>query len=135
MRKISIKNLARAIFESTVGKEGNDMEALTTASALFIKNNNLLWKKEEILLALENIINKENSTIKIKVSTTSKLPEETKNEIENFIKERYKVQKVIMENKEDQKLLGGIKIQIGDEIIDATLSNKLNQLQSYLTTH
>lgn len=135
MAKISIKNLARAIFESSKEKEGESLNSIIEKAGIFIRNNNLLGKKEEILRTLENIINKENGTLKIKVSTSSKLTEHTKKEIEDFIKKRYKAERVIMESIENPKLLGGIKIEIGDEVIDATISNKVSQLQNFLITN
>ena len=33
----------------------------------------------------------------------------------------------------DEKLLGGFKIEVNDEIIDLTIKNKLEKLQEYLT--
>jgi F0F1-type ATP synthase delta subunit len=56
-------------------------------------------------------------------------------EIKEFIKDKYKANTVTIESNEDAKLLGGIKIEIGDDIIDTTLSNKINQLQNYLITN
>jgi F0F1-type ATP synthase delta subunit len=32
----------------------------------------------------------------------------------------------------DEKLLGGIKIKVGDEIIDGTLKNKIKKLENHL---
>ena len=55
--------------------------------------------------------------------------------LEEFIKKKYKAKEVIQIEKVDEKLLGGIKIEIGDDIIDATLRNKIKQLQTYLITN
>ena len=135
MKNISIKNLARAIFESSVGKDGDVLDSIIEKSFIYIRNNNLLGKKKEILSSLEDIINKENGILKVKVSTSTKLKEESAREIENFIKKKYNVQKVILENIENPTLLGGIKIEIGDEVIDATIANKISELQRYLITN
>ena len=135
MASISIKNLARAIYESSCNKEGDSLDKTLEKSVVFMRDKNLLGKKKEILIALENIINKENSIVKIKLSSSEKLKEETKKEIEDFIKRKYKAKEVIIELKENPKLLGGIKIEIGDDIIDTTLSSKIHQLQDYLITN
>ena len=94
-----------------------------------------MGKKEEILKALEKIVNKENGILKAKITTEIKLNEEIVKEIEEFIKKKYKAKEVILELKEDKELLGGIKMEIEDEIIDATLRNKIKQLQTYLITN
>ncbi|HAE36903.1 MAG: ATP synthase subunit delta [Candidatus Nomurabacteria bacterium GW2011_GWF2_35_66] len=132
MASISIKNLASAIYESSQDKEGADLESAILKCATYLKNKNLLGKKEEILKALQKIVNKDNGIINAKVSTEIEIKVGAKKEIEEFIKKRYKAKEVILEEKIDPKLLGGIKIEIGDEIIDATLANKIHQLQDYL---
>ncbi len=132
MASISVKNLAQAIYESSLDKEGKDLDIVLKKSISLIKNKNLMSKKNEILKKLEDIINKENGIIQIKVSSREKLKENIEKEIEDFIKHKYKASKVVTEKKENSKLLGGIKIEIGDDIIDTTLSNKIHQLQDYL---
>lgn len=132
MASISIKNLAQAIYESSLDKEGEDLDIVLKKSISLIKNKNLISKKNEILKKLEDIINKENGVIQIRVSSKEKLKEVAEKEIEDFIKHKYKASRVIIEKKENPKLLGGIKIEIGDDIIDTTLSNRIHQLQDYL---
>ncbi len=134
MASISIKNLAHAIYESTLDKKGGDLESAIMKSSIFIKEKNLLGKKEEILKSLEEIINKENKILKALVTTKGKLDTKSQKEIEEYIKQKYKVETILLELKEEPKLLGGIKIEIGNDIIDTTLSNTINQLQNYLIT-
>ncbi|MEI7689124.1 MAG: F0F1 ATP synthase subunit delta [Candidatus Nomurabacteria bacterium] len=132
MASISIKNLAHAIYDSSLDKEGIELNSIVEKSVIFIRDKNLLGKKKEILEELENIINKKNGIIKARVSSSEKLKEESKKEVEDFIKKKYKANEVIMEQETNPKLLGGIKIEIGDDIIDTTLSNKIHQLKNYL---
>lgn len=135
MAQTSIKNLTEAIYESSLGKEGEDLHKIIEKSAIYLKNKNLLGKKEEILKALQKKINKENGIVNAKVSSEIKLKIETEKEVSEFIKKKYKAKEIILEEKVDPKLLGGIKIEIGDDIIDATLLNKIKQLQTYLITN
>jgi ATP synthase F1 delta subunit len=135
MATTSIKNLAQAIYESSSNKEGKEFDVAIDKCAVYIKNKNLLGKKEEILKALEKIINKEGGIVNAKVTTESKLNKEYEKEIEEFIKKKYKAKEVMIEEKVDPKLLGGIKIEIGDDIIDGTLAHKIKQLQTYLITN
>ncbi len=135
MATTSIKNLAEAIYESSLNKEGKDFDIAIEKSATYIKDKNLLGKKEEILEALEKIVHRENGIIKAKVTSEIKLKSEVEKEIEEFIKKKYKAKEVILELKEDKGLLGGIKIETENEIIDATLKNKIKQLQDYLITN
>lgn len=135
MSTISIKNLASAIYESSLNKEGDELDIIIKDSTKLIAHNNLLGKSEQILTAIENIINKEQGKVRVKVKSKIKITDKMSEEIVDFIKKRYKAKEVILEFIEDPTLLGGIKIEIGDEIIDTTLRYKLNQLQNYLTTN
>lgn len=132
MASISTKNIAEAIYESSCNKEGVILDDIITKSAIFIKDKNLISKKEEILRALEKIINREEGIVKAKITTKSETEKEFEKKIEEFIKSKYKAKEVILELKVDPQVLGGIKIEIGDEIIDTTLSSKIHQLQDYL---
>ena len=40
---------------------------------------------------------------------------------------------VIFKEKIDEKLLGGFRIEVNDEVIDLTLKNKIFKLEEYLT--
>jgi len=135
MSTISIKNIASAIYESSINKEGDELDMIIKNSTKLIAHSNLLGKSEQILTELENIIDKEQGRIRAKVKSKIKITDKINNEIIDFIKKRFKAKEVILEITEDPKLLGGIKIEIGDEIIDTTLRYKLNQLQNYLTTN
>ncbi len=135
MASISIKNIAQAIYESSYDKDGALLNDAIEKSAIWIRDKNLISKKDEILKALEDIINKKEGIVKAKVVSKDKLSKEEENEIKDFIKNKYKAKEVYLELKEEEKLLGGIKIEVGNDIIDTTLSNKLHQLQNYLITN
>ncbi len=132
MASISIKNLAYAIYDSSLDKEGKELDSILEKSVVFLQDKNLLGKKKEILEELEKIINKNNGIVKAKISSSEKLKDEGQKEIEDFIKKKYKANEVIIEQEVDPKLLGGIKIEIGDDTIDTTLSSKIHQLKNYL---
>ncbi|HAQ02787.1 TPA: hypothetical protein DEP30_02930 [Candidatus Nomurabacteria bacterium] len=135
MASISIKNLARAIYESSLDKGGAELDSVLSKSVIFMRDKSLMSKKKEILKSLEDIIDKEEGIVKAKVSTSSKLNEKMEQEVKESIKKKYKAKEVILESIINPKLLGGIKIEIGDDIIDTTLANKIHQLQTYLITN
>ena len=100
-----------------------------------MQEKHMLIKKDQILEALQKIVDKEENIIRARISTKNKLAEKDLKEIEEFIKRRYDAKEVVLDKKENPKLLGGIKIEVKDEIIDITLANKLHQLQNYLITN
>ncbi len=132
MFKASIKNIAIAIEKVTEGKSGKDLEAVMKSTVKFLDKQRLLSKKEEIFKELERIINQKESRIKMKVSSATKIPEHTKDELEQEMKEKYKMKEIESEYFEDKNLLGGMKIEVGEDVLDMTFRNKLNQLEKHL---
>lgn len=135
MSKVSIKNIARAIYESSLGKTDESLSENNKRTIDLISKKNLLNKTDQILSELKNIIDKEEEIIRVKISSKTKIEKKTVYEIENFIREKYKVKNIKLEFDIDESLLGGVKIEIGDEIIDATFRNKLRKLENYLITN
>lgn len=134
MATVSIKNLTSAIYESSKGKEGVELDALMKDCTKLIASKHLLDKSEQILSTLEQIIDKDIGVVRAKIFSKTKITPKMKEEIEDFIKKRFSAKEIILELKEDHNLLGGIKLEIGDEIIDTTLRNRLDKLQNYLIT-
>lgn len=135
MATISINNLARAIYESSDKKDDAELDAIIKNAVNLISRKHLLSKSKEIITELEKIIDRSDEVVRAKISSKTKIDKKIVDEIEDFIKKRYKAQKTVLEFEVDEKLLGGIKIEIGDEIIDTTLKNKIKKLENYLVTN
>lgn len=133
MATISINNIASAIYESSVNKKGEaDLDNISKKAIDLIKRKNLMSRSKEILLKLEKIVDKNEEVVRAKVSSRINLDKKIIDEIEDFIKKRYKAQNTVLEFKIDSKLLGGIKLEVEDEVIDMTLKNKIKKLQNFL---
>lgn len=132
MATISINNLARAIYESSEGKEGIELDHTIKNAVKLLSEKHAIGKAKEILNKLQKIVDKNEEVVRAKISSKTEIKKEIISDVENFIKKRYKVKKAILELEVDEKLLGGIKIEVGDEIIDMTLKNKIHKLENYL---
>ncbi len=135
MSNVSIKNIAEAIYESSQDKKDEDLSNILKNAVNLIHKKHLINKSREILLELDKIINKKEERAKAIISLKTEIDKNLQEEIEDFIKNRYKIKKVTLEFNIDKKLLGGMKIQVGDEIIDTTYKNKLKKLENYLITN
>ena len=67
-----------------------------------------------------------------KVGSVARLKTETKHHLMHSLKKRYDAKDVILNEALDEKLIAGIRIEVGDEVIDLTMRNKIKQLQEYL---
>lgn len=132
MAKISNNDIAKAIYLISKDKADNELKDVNVKIIQFLARKRLFSKTPDILQKLNNIINKEKEKIIVKISSKEKLNEEIKKELTFFLKERYKIKEVDFIERLDEKLLGGIKLEIGDEIIDLTVKNKIKKLQEHL---
>jgi|SRR3989338_6740520 len=132
MTKISPQNIAKAVYEATEGKSGQDLAVTLKRSVQTLKRLRMLSKSDEVLSALQNIFDKKTGTVRAKVTTAKRMGPDERNKLTNEIKAKYKAQIVRGEFFEKEELLGGIKIEVGDEILDNTYRNKLHELEKFL---
>lgn len=98
----------------------------------FLYRKRLLFKASLILSQLKKIINKEEGIMTVKITSMKKLSREAKEKLAHLLKKKYSAKNIILEEKLDGKLLGGIIVEINDEVIDLTIKNKISQLEAYL---
>ena len=98
----------------------------------FLARRHLLSKTSDILSQLEKIINSDEQRTVAKILSAGKLGVETKHHLMQILKKRYGAKDVILNEVIDEKLLGGMRIEVGDEVIDLTMKNKIKKLQEYL---
>ena len=133
MSTISNNDIARAVYLLAKGKSHVEQVDISKKVTKFLFRRRLLSKAPQILSQLEKIINKEEDRIVAKVGSVEKLSHQMKTNIEQALKKRYSAKEVILVENLDQKLLGGLKIEVNDEVIDFSIKNRVGKLQEYLT--
>lgn len=132
MATISNNNIAEAIYFLSKDKNEKDISILIDNVIKFLIRKRLLSKSKDILNQLEKISNKEEGIVIVRLKSSKRLNENIRNEIQRIIQNKYNAQNVILKEEIDESVLGGFKLEIKDEIIDLTVSNKLKKLQEYL---
>lgn len=132
MAKISPKNIAEAVYLASYGKHGTELENILKYSVKMLSAKRMLGKSEDILSLLQNLIDEKEGIVRFKVTTAKSLSHEEKKKIEDEIKQKYKAEKVIGEYLEKEELLGGMKVEVGYEVMDNTYKSKLQKLEKFL---
>ena len=132
MTRITPKNFALALYSATKGKVGGDFEKLIKRGVQVLQDKRMIGKSKDILSALEHIVDTDTGTVRMKVTTAKKLESEKRMKLEHEIKEKYKAKVVISEYFEKAELLGGMRVEVGDEVIDSTYKNGLQKLEKFL---
>jgi F-type H+-transporting ATPase subunit delta len=79
----------------------------------------------------EQLCNKYENIIKIRIISAMPLVKEQQEKLQQCLQKRIGA-KIIPEYEQDQSILGGIIIRIGDQVIDGSIRGKLQGLEKYL---
>ena len=134
MATLSNNTIARAIYLSSQ-KDGVQAREFYPSVIQFFSKKHLWPRVPAILSELEKVANEDHRTLSVRLKSSEHLPEETKHNLARALKKRYgeKVaEKVVFQEQIDPKLLGGVRMEIGDDVIDLSVKNKVNQLKEYL---
>ena len=126
------QHIAQAILEVTDGKSGKVLEQSFAQIIIFLSKKGMMRKSKEILTAFEALLDKKNHTIRAHIESAHKLDTKTLEHIESSLKKRYHAKEIHLDTKENKDNIGGIKIKVGEEVIDLTLRSHLEQLEQHL---
>lgn len=132
MATISKNNIARAIYTASLNKTEAEQDIFLKNVVNFLFRHKLISQSKDILIALRKMVHKEQGFIEARIWSKNKITEKNKTELIQILKKRYGGKNFILEEKLDDKLLGGFKIEVNNELIDLTLKNKINKLQEHL---
>lgn len=125
--------LAQFILEETRGEEQQKKEVANLAK-LIVQNNDQV-KFDVIVEQLELLEKKTRGVVNVKISSAKELSNSQEREIVEMVIEKNGVTEELIElEKEiDSSLIGGIDIQIDNQIIVGSLKSKLDKLANALS--
>ncbi|MCX6763123.1 MAG: ATP synthase F1 subunit delta [Candidatus Moranbacteria bacterium] len=130
--KITPVQYAKALYESTRDKKHGEIDVIIgNFFQLLVKNNQTKFAPK-IIGSFHKIWNKEGGIVEAEVITRNKIQDTITKQIEKFIKEKYKAEKVVINNKINENIKGGVIIKVGDEVMDGSISAQLANLKKQL---
>lgn len=97
-----------------------------------LSESKALNRSEGIMYALRELLDREEGIIKADVVVRERLDTRAKSELKEALKSRYNAKDVFISEQVDERVLGGIKVKVGEEVYDATVKNTLNKLAQKL---
>ena len=116
----------------TDGKSDADMKVALKNFVKYLADKKMLRHAENIIDEYRKIYNHNNSIVEATVTLISRMDEQTRLGLREALKKKHAAREVHMLEKVDQRILGGMKVQIGDMIYDNTVQSSLAQLQAQL---
>jgi F-type H+-transporting ATPase subunit delta len=132
MKKLANNDIAKAIYLSTKDKSGAQLRDALADTTKFLARRRLLSRNKEILENLQIIINHKEGIVVAKIRSAEKISHEVKEELHHALNKRYKAKELKLEESQDASLLGGVRIEVGDEVLDLSIKSKIGQLQDHL---
>ena len=133
MTKLKPKDMAQVLFELTDGKNETEIAQIIPGYVAFLGKKRMLGTFPEIAEHYRAIYNKAHNITEATVTLISRLSENDRLALREALKKKYHAREVHMLEKVDARLLGGMKVRIGDMVYDASLQNTLAQLETKLT--
>ncbi|MDO9230898.1 MAG: ATP synthase F1 subunit delta [bacterium] len=130
--KITATQYAKSLYEVTREKSQNEIVVMTENFVKVLAKNRQTKLAVKIIKKFGELYNKENGIAEVEVISSRKLEADQIGQIEKFIQGKYKVSEVIINNKINESIKGGIILKIGDEILDASVERQLRELRNNL---
>ncbi|AWZ49305.1 F0F1 ATP synthase subunit delta [Hathewaya limosa] len=111
---------------TTIFKDKIDDELLSFL--LILINKGRILYLEEKLKEMEKIHLERHNTLIAEVKTAVPLTEEEKNKLVEKLEKKYD-KKVLLDDSIEKKLIGGVYVRVGDDVIDGTIKHKLEELK------
>lgn len=130
--KITSKQYAQTLYDFTDGQSQSEIEKSVADFARHIYKNRKLKLAEKIIEQFGKIYNKEKNIIEAEVVSRQKLDEAFVKKVKHYIKEKYQAKEVVLKNIIDESVKGGMIVKVGDEVIDNSVRERLNELKNIL---
>ena len=128
--KITAKQYAESLYEAVQDKNNSQIKnSINNFFSILIQNNDIA-KAEEIAKEFEKIWNTEQGIIEAEVVSAKELNNKIVKLLNNYIAELSGSEKVILNQKINKDILGGVIIKYEDKILDGSLRAKLNGLKT-----
>jgi F-type H+-transporting ATPase subunit delta len=131
--KVSNAQYAQALYEATKGKSHDEINSVIADFLKVLVKNNKLKNVNQIVKKFEDVWNREEGIVEAKITSREKLSSQLVDQLNSFIKDKYRAKEILINNVIDEKIKGGIIIQVGDEVLDGSVAGQLKNLKSILT--
>lgn len=127
--KVSAKQYASTLYDLTNEKSDSEIDDVIVKLVAYMKKTGDMKKSQDVINQFGEIYNKKNNIVEANIISARELNTDEQKKARLFIKEKYKSDSVVMNNVIDENIKGGIIIRVGDEILDGSISGRINKLK------
>ncbi len=113
-------------------KNAKEEKEITTSLVKVLSKKKAGEHAYAIMKEVQTILHEKEGYIQAQVTVSTRLSTQEKSHIKEIIKKKYKAKDVLLVERLDERIIGGIKIQVGDEVFDGSIKSKLQELRTRL---
>lgn len=134
--KISARQYAQALYESTAGKSEAELKLVIDRLAELLLSRNELSKSKEIIKEFSKISDQQEGILRVDLRSFSALTDPAKKMLADYLLNILQKTggQVEFEEKIQPELLGGFTAHCDSRLLDASLKTRLEDLKSHLST-
>lgn len=130
--KATPKQYALSLYELVENKSAAQVKPVIKKFVELLAAKNQLDKAEKIIREFLKIWNEKKGIVEAGVASAKKLDKEAIKQVKNHIAKLAGAKEVIIQEKIDGSLLGGVVIKYGDKVLDGSLKMQLEELKNKL---
>ena len=131
--KLKEAQYAKTLYEVTKDKDQKEIDIVVSGFFKLLVKNGQFNLAKKIIAKFESFWNEKKGIIEVEVITRAEMGKENLVRVEEYIKGKYEAKEVLINNKVDEKINGGIIIKVEDEILDGSVANQLKMLKNNLS--
>jgi F-type H+-transporting ATPase subunit delta len=131
--KVTVNQYAKSLYAATKEKSPKEIDGLILNLVKILRKNRQLKLASKIREKFNELWNKENKVVEAEITTKYALQEKEMSVLKKFVQGKYQAEKVVLTNKINAEIKGGMIIKVGDEVLDGSILNQLNMLKNNLS--
>jgi len=130
--KITTTQYAKSLYEATKEKSQLEIDSVVANFFKLLQKNGQMKLAKKTIEKFLDIYNKDQGIVEAEITSREVLSNELLNKIKTYIINKYSAKEVGIKNIIDEKIKGGIILQVGDEMMDASVRKQLIELKKNL---
>ncbi len=130
--QVTVKQYSQTLYEATKEKSQSEIDKIVVNFVNILAQEGQLKSQQLIVEKFKEIYNQENKIIQAQVITCEKLDFSLQQYLKKYLSKKYKAQEVVINNKIDRNIQGGVILKIKDECLDGSIKRQLEELKKSL---
>ncbi|MBU4256905.1 ATP synthase F1 subunit delta [Patescibacteria group bacterium] len=127
--KITPKQYAESLYQSVINKKDSRIKGILDNFVKLLIDNNDISKIDKIIGQFKKIWNREEGIVEAEAVSARELDKKIVKLLNGYIVQLSGARKVLLKQKVDKNILGGVIIKYEDKILDGSLKARLKELR------